>query len=112
MRTLISRILTHLLWKHGGDCQGVHPLRLARAVFAVDFSQAARLDAAAEQKVKVLAACRDFLLLAHVRDKGSAQADKQKKRKGEAGRRTARLSCCQLAIETFKVKRKPSMQAS
>ena len=84
-------MLTHLLWKHGGDCQGVHPLRLARAVLAVDFSQAARLDAAAEQKVKVLAACRDFLLLAMQETKGELRLTSRKSAKGEAGRRTARL---------------------
>ena len=60
-----TRVLTHVLGKHRGDCQSVHPLSLAGAILAVDFSQTAGFDATAQQLIKILAARRDFLLLAN-----------------------------------------------
>ena len=59
-----STRLTHVLGEHGGDGEGVHPLGLASAVLAVDCREAGGLDAAAEERVEVLAAGRDFDLLA------------------------------------------------
>lgn len=73
-------MLTHFLGKHRGDCQSVHPLSLAGAVLAVDFSQTAGFDATAQQLVKVLAACRDFLLLANFEIDQLALSDCKKDR--------------------------------
>jgi len=69
-----SSRLTHVLGKHGGDGEGVHPLGLACAVLAVDFREAGGLDAAAEERVEVLAAGRDLDLLAS----GAGERNKMK----------------------------------